>query len=128
MTLEEFDEGLLKWGAALSRWPSTEQSAARALLDTDKTARALLEEMGSFETGLGAAMTVDVNAGAVSARVQTAIHDRADQPRLLSLLPLWRMLGLGSLAGVGGAAFAMILPASVDSGRFLTMALGGGVL
>lgn len=128
MTLEEFDEGLLKWGADLDRWPSTEQSAARALLDTDKNARALLEEMGSFETGLGAAMAVDVNAGAVSARVQTKIHDRADQSGLLSLLPLWRMLGLGSLAGVVGAAVAVILPASVDSSRFLTMALGGGVL
>lgn len=128
MTLEEFDEFLLKWGADLDRWPSTEQSAAQALLDTDKTARALLEEMGSFEAGLGAAMAVDVNAGAVSARVQAGIHDRADQSGLFSLLPLRRMLGLGSLAGVVGAAVAVILPASVDSSRFLTMALGGGVL
>jgi uncharacterized membrane protein YgaE (UPF0421/DUF939 family) len=38
------------------------------------------------------------------------------------------MLGLGSLAGVVGAAVAMILPTGVDSSRFLTMALGGGLL
>jgi len=128
MTLKEFDEALLKWGADLDRWPSIERSAARALLVTNETARALLEEMRGFETELGAAMAVDFNAGAVSARAQATINDRADQPGLLSFLPLWRMLGLGSLAGVGGAAVAMILPASIDSSRFLSMALGGGVL
>jgi len=128
MTLEEFDEALLKWGADLDRWPSTKQNAARALLDTNETAWALLEEMGGFETGLGAAMAVDVDAGIVSARVQSAVHDRVARAGLLSLLPLRRMLGFGSLAGICGAAAAILLPASVSSSWFLTMALGGGVL
>lgn len=128
MTLEEFDEALLKWGPDLDRWRSIEQIAARALLDTNETARALLEEMGGFEAGLGAAMAVDIDAGIISARVQSAVHDRTDRIGLLSLLPLRRILGFGSLAGVCGAVVAMVLPASVSSSWFLTMALGGGVL
>ena len=126
MTLEEFDEALLKWGSNLDNWPLAECNAARALVDTDADARTLLEEMTSFETGLGTAMAVDVNAGIVAARIQAAIHDQAENTRLLSLLPLWRMLGFGSLAGFGGAAAAMIYPAGVNSGVFLVMALGGG--
>ena len=84
--------------------------------------------MGSFEIGLSTAMAIDVDAGIVSARIQSAVHDRTDRAGLLSLLPLRRMLGFGSLAGVGGAAIAMILPGSVNSSWLLTMALGGGVL
>lgn len=126
MTLEEFDEALLKWGSNLDNWPLAECNAGQALVDTNAEARTLLEEMTSFETGLGTAMAVDVNAGIVAARIQAAIHDQAESTRLLSLLPLWRMLGFGSLAGFGGAAAAMILPAGVNSGMFLVMALGGG--
>lgn len=126
MTLEEFDEALLKWGSNLDNWPLAECNAARGLVDTNADARTLLEEMTSFETGLGTAMAVDVNARIVAARIQAAIHDQAESTRLLSLLPLWRMLGFGSLAGFGGAAAAMILPAGVNSGVFLVMALSGG--
>ena len=126
MTLEEFDEALLKWGSNLDNWPLAECNAGQALVDTNADARTLLEEMTSFETGLGTAMAVDVNAGIVAARIQAAIHDQAESTRLLSLLPLGRMLGFGLLAGFGGAAAAMILPAGVYSGVFLVMALGGG--
>ena len=126
MTLEEFDEALLKWGSNLDNWPLAECNAGQALVDTNADARTLLEEMTSFETGLGTAMAVDVNAGIVAARIQAAVRDRADSADLLALLPLWRILGFGSLAGIGGAAAAMILPAGINSGVFLTMALGGG--
>jgi hypothetical protein len=126
MTLKEFDEALLEWGGDLDRWPPVERASGRALLGTDAAARSLLEEMASFETDLGAAMSVDVDAGAVSARVQAAIHDRRENAGLLSLLPLKKILGFGSLAGVGGAVAALALPASVNSSALLAMALSGG--
>ena len=130
MTFDELDEALLKWGADLDQWPPAQRSAARVLLDTDAAAQALLNEMASFEAGLGAAtaMAVDVNGGAISARVQAAIQDRIESAGLLSLLPLRKMLGFGLLAGLGGAAVAVFLPTGADSGLFLAIALGGGAL
>ena len=113
MTLEEFDVALLKWGSNLDNWPLAKCNAAQALMNTNADARTLMDEMTSFETGLGTAMAVDVNASIVASRIQAAIHDQAESTRLLLLLPLWRMLGFGLLAGFGGAAAAMILPAGV---------------
>ena len=128
MTFDELDEALLKWGTDLDQWPPAQRSAARVLLDTDAAAQALMNEMASFEASLGAATAVNANAGAISARVQAAIQDRMESAGLLSLLPLRRMLGFGSLAGLCGAAVAMVLPAGADTGLFLAIALGGGAL
>ena len=128
MTFNELDEALLKWGADLDQWPPAQRSAARVLLDTDAAAQALMNEMASFEASLDAATAVNVNAGAISARVQAALQDRIESAGLLSLLPLRRMLGFGSLAGLCGAAVAMFLPPGADSGLFLAIALGGGAL
>ncbi|MGI9503857.1 MAG: hypothetical protein ACR2RE_12480 [Geminicoccaceae bacterium] len=126
MTREEFDEALLTFGTQLNRWPTDQCAAARRLLEIDDEARAMLEDMTSFESELGAAMVVDVHDGAIAARVQASVHERAEAAGLLSLLPLRWIFGFGSLAGLSGAAVAMATPVAINTSALLTLALTGG--
>ena len=127
MTLQEFDEALLRWGGDLARWPGEVRAAARILLETEPRARALRDEMTRLDADLGAAMVVDLPDGAIAAKVQAALQRRRDPVDLWSLLPLRKILALGSLAGVGGAALALVSPMAVSTGALLAIALGGGL-
>ena len=126
MTREEFDEALLTFGTELNCWPMDLRASARSLLEIDDEARAMLEEMTSFESELGVAMVVDVDDGAIAARVQASVQERAEAAGLLSLLPLRWIFGFGSLAGLSGAAAAMAAPAAINTSALLTLALTGG--
>lgn len=44
MTLDQFSDGLLRWGAALDQWPERERLAAFSLLDLPTGAQGLLAE------------------------------------------------------------------------------------
>lgn len=128
MTLQEFDTALLTWGGDLETWPADARAAARILLETDPQARVLLDEMTLFDADLGAAMAIDTPDGPVAAKVQAALRQRQEAVGLWSLLPLRKILGFGSLAGVGGAAMAFVAPSATNTGALLAIALGGGTL
>ncbi|MEM1050106.1 MAG: hypothetical protein AAGL24_28375 [Pseudomonadota bacterium] len=128
MTLQEFDTALLTWGSDLENWPAGARAEARSLLETDPQAQLLLDEMTLFNAELGAAMAVGTSDGAIAAKTQAALQQRRDTVGLWSLLPLRKILGFGSLAGVGGAAMAFVAPSAVNTGALLAIALGGGAL
>lgn len=125
MTLQEFEEALLLQGADLARWPEDLRERADRLLAADPAAEALRREIAELDADLGAAMAVEVNAAAVAARTQAAVRNRIERQGLLAMLPIGRILGFGSLAGIGGAAAALASPAAFNSGLLLAIALGG---
>lgn len=125
MTRDEFDRGLLAWGEALDAWPDAPRRAAQRLLARDEKARALLLEMAAFDAALGAAVAVEVDAGAVAARAQAGLQARLSLWRLRDLVPLGPLIGLGSLAGACGAVAALIVPAALQTGPLLVYALSG---
>ena len=124
MTLDEFDRGLLTWGSDLSLWPEDRRVEAETLLVDNPGARALIREMAAFDADLKTASLVELQDGAIASRVQGALTERIAAPGVLAMLPIRRMLGLGSLAGVGGAIVAYVVPAT-NTGRLLAVALGG---
>ncbi|MES0882765.1 hypothetical protein [Roseibium sp. SCP14] len=127
MTLQEFDEGLLTWGANLDRWPEDTRSAARQLLETDAEARTLWQEATHFDAILGTASAVEMSQSAVVAKTQINLQTRREGSALLRLLPIGQLIGFGTLAGAGGVAAAFLVPAGANTGALLTLALGGGL-
>ena len=125
MTLEDFDEGLLKWGADLAGWPDELRPRAEKLLAQSEAARSMREEMAGLATILDTAVMSGVPVGAVSAKVQQSIAGRRERQGLLDLLPLKRIFGWGSLAGIGGGAFAAFAPVGAGVTSMLSIALGG---
>ncbi|MEM7637145.1 MAG: hypothetical protein AAF299_21480, partial [Pseudomonadota bacterium] len=125
MTLEEFDEALLRWGPDLDRWPQHQRQAGRELLSANAQAQPLLDEMTKMVGMVDTAIMDDTAAGIVSATVQQAIIRRQESLGLMSLLPVRRILGWGSLASVGGAAATVLVPVSANAPALLTIALGG---
>ena len=125
MTLEQFDEALLRWGADLDRWPQQQRRAGQELLSVNAEAQSLLDEMTKMGVAIDGAITDETAAGVVSATVQQAIARRHENQSLMSLLPVRRILGWGSLAGIGGGAASVLLPVSAGTPALLTIALGG---
>ncbi|MEO1161830.1 MAG: hypothetical protein AAFW74_15520 [Pseudomonadota bacterium] len=125
MTLEEFDEALLRWGPDLDRWPEQQQRAGRELLSINAEAQRLLDEMMRMGVAIDAAIMDETAAGVVSATVQQAIIRRQENQGLMSLLPVRRILGWGSLASVGGGVATALIPISANAPALLTIALGG---
>ncbi|MGB5213771.1 MAG: hypothetical protein WBN88_09030 [Anderseniella sp.] len=125
MTLEQFDEALLRWGPDLDRWPQQQQQAGQELLSVNAEAQSLLDEMTKMGVAIDATIMDETAAGVVSATVQQAIARRHENQSLMSLLPVGRILGWGSLAGIGGGAASVLLPVSASTPALLTIALGG---
>lgn len=130
MTLAEFDDGLLRWGSDLARWPSDAGSRAAALLAASAEARDLLAEEARIAAATTAALSVPVAAGPLSARVETFVRERQDRrfwPRLLNPLPL---LAGAAAALALGAALALVYPAipGIDADALLVTAMGGGLI
>ncbi len=82
-------------------------------------------EMSSFAVVLNTALTSDVPDGAISATIQQGIAERRERQGLLDLLPLKKIFGWGSLAGIGGGAVAAFAPVSAGVTTMLSIALGG---
>ena len=125
MTHEDFDEGLLKWGADLAKWPDESRRQAEELLAQSEAARSMQQEMAGFAVILDTAIMSDVTEGAISAKIQQTIARRRGRQGLLDLLPLKKIFGWGSLAGLGGGAIAAFAPVSAGVTTMLSIALGG---
>ena len=125
MTLEEFDECILKWGSNLSAWPEVTRLEAETLLADSDAATALFEEMLLMSGTVDNAVMHGVPASIISAKVQASVIERVESGSILTLLPLKRILGLGSLAGASGGVVAAILPLTTGTSTLLSLALGG---
>lgn len=125
MTLEEFDDALLRWGTDLSRWPDASRQQGDALLATSADAFALLDEMSAFHVTLEAAVTDNIAADSVVANIQKNVLDRIESGGMLALLPFKRILGWGSIAGVSGGFVAALLPITTGTSTLLAFVLGG---
>jgi hypothetical protein len=130
MRLDQFDDGLLRWGSDLARWPAMERERAEALLAESADARALLAEDRALAGTLAAALAVPIRSEQVVARVQQALAARRERgfwTRLLNPLPL--VLGAATAVAIGAAA-AILLPVAMglDPDTLLVTALGGGLI
>lgn len=125
MTLEEFDEALLKWGTQLQLWPEKQRYAGENLLRESDHARMLLEEMLSLDSNLEGAIKNDVPSGIIVANIQSKLSNRRNKQTIRSLLPIRKLIGWGAMAGAGGGLVAVFTPQSVGMAPLLAIALGG---
>jgi hypothetical protein len=115
MTLDRFRALADAWGGDLSRWPASEQAAARSLMESAPAARAELDDARSFDALLSRDVVSPPSTG-----LRRAIVLAADA-RLEGGFwkTLWRELGGARIAGpalaasvvLGIAASAILSPA-----------------
>lgn len=130
MSLGEFDDGLLRWGNDLARWPGDAAARARTLLAENGEARALLEEECAFADALVAALVDPAPPSVVTARVRAAFTERRDLGGLSWILnPVSLALGAATALALGVAA-ALLFPiaSAVNPDALLLNALGGGLI
>ena len=125
MTLDAFEANLLLHGPDLAIWPEAVRDQAFTLLKANDDAVDLLEEMTSLEALNQTALTSDIAPGVISARLQHSLNQRIEQESTWSWFPLKGLLALGSLAGLGGATAAFLVPAGLSTGFLLSIAMGG---
>lgn len=130
MTLAAFDEGLLRWGSDLHRWPAAERGQAQALLAANPAARALLAEETALAARLAAALAVSVQPVPLAARVEAGVRERREASSWRRFLNPWPLLAGAATAVALGAALALIYPAvpGLDADTLLVTAMGGGLL
>jgi hypothetical protein len=131
MTLNSFDEAVLRFGSDLASWPDSERQGAEALLAESAEARTLLAEEQAVQSNLTAALAVDIQAAALVARVQQSVAERRRRgpaARIRFLLP---MLAGGAAAALAcGVALGLLLPVTpgLNPDALLVTLLGGGFI
>lgn len=115
MTLDRFRDLADAWGGDLSRWPASEQAAARVLMETSPAARAEFDEARSFDVLLSRDVVAPPSSG-LRREIVLAADARLEGGFWKTL---WRELGGARIAGpalaasvvLGVAASAMLSPA-----------------
>jgi hypothetical protein len=129
MTLDEFGEGLDRYGAELARWPAPHRAQAEALLRADGEAARLLAEAGAVAATLAQAMRpLPLDAAAAGRIVAAALGQETaaaasglpagGRLAALAALALVIALGLGFLAG-------SLAPAEDDEDTVAVLVFGG---
>lgn len=129
MTVQEFDDGLLRWGSDMTQWPPTERRAAEELLAASSEARALFADERALDTAVATALAVDPPPH-VAAAVRVALDERRQDGILAWLLrPTPLVAGAAAALGIGIAA-AILFPVStaLNPDALLLTALGGGLI
>lgn len=130
MTLDAFDDALLRLGSDLSRWPEDERRRAEVLLATNAAARTLLAEDQAMTATTAAALGVAVAPAQLAARIGEAVAARRERSFARWLLNPFPMAAGAAAAVALGAAVAFLTPmaAGVDSDALLVAVLGGGLI
>lgn len=124
MTLEEFDDHLLRYGHDLNKWPAHRRTEARQLCSANDTAQSLLAEAAALTGELQQALAPNEPDSAISARVQSALQRRQARQSAFGFLPIGRLAALGSLAGLAGIVAGLLAPAGGQAVILLLMATG----
>lgn len=126
MTLEEFDQHLLLYGADLTHWPEALMPDAYALLQRNPQAQVLLNEVMQLDSGFALATQL-THPGAAATRLQAKLKERIDSNAnwLDKVFTPKGFFALGSAGGLGGSALALVLPVGGDLSAVLAVALGG---
>ena len=119
MTRDEFDDGLLRYGADLTRWPPRDAEAARQLVATDRAAAKMLADFGAFEETIADAVRPPLFGPAELGRVLGALKQDEDT---------WRPSRGFWIAGASAsllsfAAGAVLMVATLSSSGVLDLAL-----
>jgi hypothetical protein len=130
MTLTAFDDGLLRWGSDIARWPDNERTRAEALIASNAEARSMLAEEQDISGVLATALAVDMQPAPLAARVQQSVNARRENSGLARLLrPIPIMAGV-TAAIACGVALGLLFPLAPDLNpdALLVTVLGGGLI
>jgi hypothetical protein len=130
MTLDAFDDALLRYGSDVTRWPDDKRRRAEQLLAADAGARDLLAAEQAMTATAAAALDVPMAPAQVAARVATAVAARRERSFTRWLLNPFPIAAGAAAAIALGVAVALLTPisAGVDSDALLVAVLGGGLI
>lgn len=130
MTLDAFDDALLRYGSDLTRWPDDKRRRAEQLLAADAGARDLLAAEQAMTATAAAALDVPMAPAQVAARVATAVAARRERSLVRWLHNPFPIVAGAAAALALGAVVALLTPvaAGVDSDALLVAVLGGGLI
>lgn len=116
MTRRDFEAALDRWGADLTRWPDPEARRAKAYLDREPDARAMLHAAEQLDTFLNTLRRHEPPAG-LAARIAAHAPARGQAERLLAWFtgPLWRPVAVAATLIVGGFLAGTLTAGTVDS-------------
>lgn len=100
MTRQDFDDGLLRYGADFSRWPAALRDAAERLVAEDEAAVRKLAEARRLDALLAETMRPVTVDPALAARILGGVGGRARNGNGLQLRPTGRLIALTAAAMV----------------------------
>lgn len=127
MTLDQFEQTVLRLGSDVERWPDDMRAQARALLAAEPAVRERLREWQAHEASLEQALRVDVGASAVTGAVLAGVRDRRQGVRFPSSGRLAALAALSTACGVAAGVLIARLDAVLLNARVIDLALGGGL-
>ncbi|MEM9355296.1 MAG: hypothetical protein AAGB04_03710 [Pseudomonadota bacterium] len=121
MTLDEFEDALLKWGPDISRWPVDQQAEAGVALEQSVMARALLQEMVELERITREALLLNADIVPAPMQISSQLSSRRGEqrPNWLSPFELIKFASLASFAGLAGAALGAFAPGGIGAALYL---------